>query len=62
MKDKDKELIKEAIGDWEKGKLSCVATMVVISSIVDPQEVTEDALEWGRQTLKRLREKEGYGC
>lgn len=46
------KVIKEAIQDWEKGKLSDLAALTAINMIIDSRELPEEAIQWAINTIK----------
>lgn len=49
----DLELIKECIQDFAEGKLSETAVIIIISSIVNSVEPTQQDKEWADEVIKQ---------
>ena len=51
------KLIKEALIDWKKGKLSEISALFIIFNLAFPQDVSKEAIEWSKKTLRKVKEK-----
>lgn len=65
--DQDKEIealrkqiteVREALQGWTDKELSAASALVVIDALVNPQEPSQDDLEWGIKKLEALEEQD----
>lgn len=44
-------MIKQALKDWSKGNLSSFSAILVIDSLVNPVQPSEEDIEWARRQM-----------
>lgn len=56
---KNWRLMKLSLKDCQKGTLHEKSLLVVLSGIIEPPEITEEDIEWGKQALAQAGKGEG---
>ena len=44
-------LMKLALADYQKGELHEISLITILGGIIDPPEITEDDIKWGKEAL-----------